>query len=393
MAEEERTALAIVTIDPEGRLSEGLEKHLEALSEWSFSGNFSRWEGCSTWVAQQNPAAALLDLDANWEKALEAAAEITRFSPGTALLGASEKAKEAGGDWLLRAVRSGVRDFVKLPLDEGELREALFRVEQGRGGVRRSSGRVVTLFSAKGGCGLTTLAVNLGIILAKDREKKVALIDLDLEMGDASFLMNLSPSLTVADLADGAHPAGPDDIKRAFLTHVSGAQVLARPQQIAQAERVSEEGVDGVIRAMRTLFDFVLIDAPHNFSPVTLRALDSADAILLVTLPYLSSIMDTKRTVEVFRSLGYEKRLLVVVNRKGRDDDVGTEDIKKALDLPVFISLPEDYREVTKASNRGLSLWECAPRAEITQGLLNLGKMLTLTDEEKPKRKRKFGFF
>ncbi len=145
----------------------------------------------------------------------------------------------------------------------------------------------------------------------------------------------------------------------------------------------------------RTLFDFVLIDVPHNFTPITLRALDSADAILLVTLPYLSAIMDTKRTVEVFRSLGYEKRLLVVVNRKGRDDDVGTEDIKKALDLPVFMSLPEDYREVIKASNRGLSLWEYAPRAEITQGILDLGKMLTLTDGETPKRqgKRKFGLF
>ncbi len=231
MAEEGQTALTIVAIDPEGKLSEGVEKHLKALSEWSFLGNFSRWEGCSTWVAQQSPAAALLDLDANWEKALEAATEITRFSPGTALLGVSEKSKEAGGDWLLRAVRCGVRDFVKLPLDEGELREALFRVEQGRGGVKRSSGRVVTFFSAKGGCGLTTLAVNLGIILAKEREKKVGLIDLDLEMGDdASFLMNFSPSLTIADLTDGAHPAGPDEIKQALLTHVSGVQVLARPQ-------------------------------------------------------------------------------------------------------------------------------------------------------------------
>lgn len=393
MAAEGRTALGVVVIDPGEKISGPVETHLKGLSGWKLLGRLPRWEGSGAWVAGLKPAAALLNLDAGWESALAAATEIGPLSPQTVLLGVSEKAKDPGGDWLLRAVRSGIRDFLTFPLDRAEFTQALVRVGQGLGGAGLVSGRVVTFFGAKGGCGLTTVAVNLGIILARQRQKTVGLIDLDLEMGDIAFLLNLSPTVTVAELTDGTRPLEPEALKGALPTHVSGVQVLARPQEIAQAERVSDEGVSRVIEAMRGVFDFVLIDTPHNFTPATLRALDAADTVILLTLPYLPIILETKRALDVFRRLGYTKNLWVVLNRQGPDDDLGVEDVAKAFELPVSMVLPDDYREVTKAANRGLSLWEYAPRSELTRELITLARKLTGEEGEEPKRKRRFRFF
>lgn len=378
---EQDQPLGALAVDPAEKIFEEVEALLRGLEGWEYRGGAPGW-GAGVAAARERPAAAVfVSLDAGLEEALAAAAEISSLSPQSVLLAVSGR---DGGDWLVRGVRSGFRDFLRFPLDRDEVLAALSRIELARGRARR--GRVFTLFSPKGGSGLTTLTVNLGIFLAKELKKKVGLIDLDLEFGDIPFFLNLSPATTLEDLADGAPLLTRKRLKEALVPHVSGVEVLAAPREIQQAERVSEEGIRQVIREMQEEFDFVLINTASSLSPVTLRALDSSDVILLLTLPHLAAIAHAKRTLDVFKTLGYERRVRLVINRLSPEDDVSAADVERTLGLPVLMTLPSDYRQVMPAMNRGLSLWEYAPRSPVTRAIFALAQELAGVDGERKAR-------
>jgi pilus assembly protein CpaE len=391
--EQEQTAndqpLGVLAIDPDKKLYGDLQNILRDLEGWEFRGGVVDWEGSEAAARERDaPSVYFVNLDAGVDDAMGAASTITSLSPDSTILGVSETENE---EWLLRGMRSGFRDFLRYPLDEAEVLNALSRIEERRGNQRR--GKVITLFCPKGGSGKTTLAVNLATYLAKEQKKRVGLIDLDLDFGDISFFLNISPTSTIGDLASGNQPLTRKALKEALVPHDSGIEVLTAPLEIHQAEKVSEENVGRVIREMQEIFDFVLINTACRFSPVNLRALDTSNTILLLTLPHLAAIAHTKSTIEVFRSLGYEDRIKLVINRLSRDDDVTAEDVESALGMPVLMTLPSDYRQVMFAINRGLSLLECAPRSPATRAIVTLAQKLcrngAARSGQKGKKKKK----
>ncbi|MFQ5912135.1 MAG: AAA family ATPase [Nitrospinota bacterium] len=376
-------------IDPRGKIAEQVETFLGKLGEWHLLGVIREWEGAPLEVMGKAPALIIVNLDAGLEEGLETAEKISSIAPRSVLLGVSGRENGQGDEWLIRGLRSGFRDFLKFPLDGEEFGAALSRVERELVGESQPQGKVVTLFSPRGGSGLTTLAVNLGAILAKQLKKKVGLIDLDLETGDISFILDLSPSVTIGDLAEAGLPLDQKLLQEALAPHPSGVELLAAPIAITQAEKVSDDTVSQIIQEMRKRFDFVLINTARNFSSATLNALDSADVILLLTLPHLAALKSAKHTVEIFRTLGYEDRLRLVASRMDPDGVVTGKDVEKTLDQPIFMFLPSD-RHVMRATNQGLSLWEFAPRSQITRSILFLAQKLSMTgDKSKKERKKK----
>ena len=155
------------------------------------------------------------------------AAEILDSSPKSVLLGVSEGQTE---DLLIRGVRSGFRDFLAFPFDSEEALAALSRIERAKDA--RRLGQVITLFSPKGGSGLTTLTVNLGTLMAWEQDKKVTLIDMDLEFGDVFFFLNLSPSATLVEVATRDDLPIRTALHEALIPHASGVEVLAAPKEI-----------------------------------------------------------------------------------------------------------------------------------------------------------------
>ena len=143
------------------------------------------------------------------------------------------------------------------------------------------------------------------------------------------------------------------------------------------------------------MFDFVLINTGSNLSPTNLKALDLSGTILLVTLPHLAAVAHAKRTLSVFTTLGHEKKTRLIVNRYNpAEDDMSPEEIGKTAGVPVLKSLPSDYRPVIHAINRGLSLWESAPRSPVTRAMFNLAETLcggkTAPSRRKPGKKGVF---
>jgi pilus assembly protein CpaE len=158
---------------------------------------------------------------------------------------------------------------------------------------------------------------------------------------------------------------------------------------------VTPEKIGQIIREMREMFDFVLINTGSNLSPTNLKALDLSGTILLVTLPHLAAVAHAKRTLSVFTTLGHEKKTRLIVNRYNpAEDDMSPEEIGKTAGVPVLKSLPSDYRPVIHAINRGLSLWESAPRSPVTRAMFNLAETLcggkTAPSRRKPGKKGVF---
>jgi pilus assembly protein CpaE len=260
-------------------------------------------------------------------------------------------------DLLEEALEAGASDVVLLPLMLDTLPFAIHKASQGRGpadaGEPGAASQVVTVFSPKGGTGKTVLSTNLAAWLARRSHKRVLLIDLDLQFGDASMMLGVTPVKTIYDLV--AAPGEMDEEKLAGFTtsHSSGIEILAAPLRPEEAEVVTEAKVRQIIEVARTAFDVVVLDTSPFFYGPLLATLDSTDRLLLLCgldAPTMKNVRLGLRTLEL---LGFRRdRVDIVLNRVSPGDEVTRADVEGVLDASVRFELPQDPA-VLPAVNRG----------------------------------------
>lgn len=283
--------------------------------------------------------------------------------------------RDTGPQGLLSAMRAGVREVLPAPAAPEAVLAALRRQMRKRQPIaepaRRARGEVVSVVSCKGGSGATFVAANLAHLLTCDGRRRVALIDLNLQFGDAAlFLSTKAPTRHVADLArDISRLDAP--LLRACMTEVTpGLAVLAAPEDPGLAADVTPEHVRRIVEVARAEYDHVLIDAGRALSPVTLQALDLADRVLAVLQLTLPFIRDGQRLRRVFSALDYpERKVRWIVNRHQRDGAFSIEDLRRSLGVGAVSILPNQYEAVADAVNQGLPVSRIAPRSAITRGL------------------------
>ncbi|MFA7667474.1 MAG: AAA family ATPase [Burkholderiaceae bacterium] len=283
--------------------------------------------------------------------------------------------QEPSSDFLLRAMRIGVREVV-LPDSPGNgLGQAIERQLERQATVAGPPHRARTLafLSAKGGGGATFLATNLGFALA-GRARQVALLDLNLQFGDASLFVSDVPAVrSIADVAREVHRLDSSFLEANMMKPQDGYFVLAAPDNPARAIDVSSEAVERVFSLARSRYDFVIVDVGRVLDRVTVGALDEVDIVHVViqsTLPYLHN---AKRLIGVLGGLGYgQGKIKVVLNRYARGDEISLADIERTLGLPVDIQIPNSYKAVAHAINHGLPLCRHAPRDPVARALNEL---------------------
>lgn len=303
---------------------------------------------------------------------LEAAESWAATRPRTDFLVATA---ETGPEALLRAMRAGVREVLPGPAAPeavlAALRRQMRRRRPGLEGPARQAAEVVSVVSCKGGSGATFVAANLAHGLAQGGQRRVLLIDLNLQFGDAAlFLSNAAPTRHVADVAKEIHRLDAD-LLRASVTEVApGLGVLAAPEDPSLAADVSPAHVRRIVQLARAHHDHVVIDVGRALSPLTLQALDLADrvfAVLQLTLPF---IRDAQRLQRVFSSLDYPRdKIRWVVNRHQRDAMLGVADLERALGTDRITTLPNQYDVVAAAVNQGLPVAQVDPKSAIARGL------------------------
>jgi pilus assembly protein CpaE len=288
---------------------------------------------------------------------------------------------ELSPEFLMRAMRVGVREVLPAPASAEAVLSALRRQMRKRAPVQAPAhepGRVFAFVSCKGGSGATFTAANLAHMLADGGQRRVALIDMNLQFGDAAlFVSSERPVSNVADVAHNIARLDADLLRSAMNPVAPGLWVLAAPEDPAHAADVTPAHVESIVHMAQGMFDFVVIDAGRSLSAVSLQALDLADrvfAVLQLTLPF---IRDGKRLRDVFRSLDYpQDKIQWIVNRYQKGGQLTLEDLQKTLGLARVSTLPNQYEVVAASVNQGVPVESIAPGSAIARALRELAQAI-----------------
>lgn len=331
-------------------------------------------------IRKHLPEMVIVGLGQTPDASIDAIAALSRDFPALYLLALSGKAES---DLILRAMRAGAHDFLCKPVNENDLRaaaEKVYKLKAARMEKRPEGGRIVSVFSNKGGNGTTTIAVNLADALVRYHGKKVAVVDLVLSHGDVTMFFNVNPSYSIIDLAKNAQKADYDFLHSLLVRHSSGVYILADPPMIEDAELISPTQVREVLKTLRSMFDYIVVDTPHQFDERTLTALEMSDTILLVSLLNLPSLRNTQKCLELFGRIGLrDERVRLVISRFLPNDEIPRDSIEGILNCPVFFSVPNDYPAVIASVNRGKLLYETFPVKEVTKSFRDLSNLLAFS--------------
>jgi pilus assembly protein CpaE len=286
------------------------------------------------------------------------------------------------GSLILQALRSGAKEFLTLPLRIEDLLGALGRISERRGGhgdTRPRGCQVIAVAGAAGGVGTTSLAVNLGCILAREEQNSVALVDLDLCLGDADVFLDTIPDYTLVDVAQNVTRLDFSLLKRSLTKHSSGLYLLPRPVQLEDIGLVTRDDLQRVIGLLKATFTHLVLDLSKAYTATDLVALEMANHILLLTQLDLPCLRNVVRLMMSFGNMeGLAEKVKILVNRVGLES--GQITLKKAeetIGREIFWQLPNDYRTMINARNNGVPLVEEAPKAAVTQSMVALSKSLS----------------
>jgi pilus assembly protein CpaE len=268
---------------------------------------------------------------------------------------------------LADALRAGVRDVVE-ERDLSGLTEAARRSRILARQLRHTDslaaehpedlrrGRVVTVFSAKGGCGKTTLATNVAAVLADNGRRQVCLVDLDLAFGDVAIVLQLFPAHTLADAVALGDTLDADGLKALITPHSPGLSALVAPVEPGTAGHIPAELIGRMLEILREQFDYVIVDTPPAFDDQVLAAFDRSDVIANIATLDIPAIKNLKLTLETLELLNYSRdRWCVVLNRADSKVGLSATDVEKTLNATIVAEIPSS-REVPSTINRGVPI-------------------------------------
>jgi pilus assembly protein CpaE len=286
------------------------------------------------------------------------------------------------------ALRAGVRDVVNVG-DAAAVRVACARsIEVSRellGTVapaqRAADGRVVTVFSAKGGCGKSTLATNLAVSLAENGHRRVCLVDLDLAFGDVGVMLQLTPERGIADAVNSRERIDTALVRALLTSYAPGVEVLLAPIGPTEAERIGRDVVAQVLAVARTIADYVVVDTPAHFTEGVLAALDVTDVHVLVATPDVPALKNLRIALDMLDLLGLSKEnRLVVLNRSDARVGLSGADVDRVLKTPTSAHVPSS-RDVPISINRGVPIVLDKPSHPVSKAIrdLALGQIASKT--------------
>lgn len=289
--------------------------------------------------------------------------------------------KEMSPDLIMAAMRAGAQEYLERPPKKEELERAIGRVRKQKSQTRRKAdiaGKILSIFSKKGGLGATTISVNTAIALSALKNDNVALLDLDFYVGDVSSCLDLHSEYSILDACGDNGQVELGKLQSCLTHHSSGVYVLPEPADPVDADAVKPSHIEQILQHMRSMFPYVVVDTSHSFDSRTLVALGLSDLIILPVVANISSVRAAKKTLEVLRSIGHGgDKIAIVVNRASRSDDIRISEIEKALKFPIFWTLPNNYRVAIDAMNSGKPIVHGKNTANLGKSISQMAESIT----------------
>lgn len=296
--------------------------------------------------------------------------------------------EELSTQLLQQAIRAGVADVITIPQDSAQLAEAVDRASENlnlsaafapppaTGGPPTRHGRVLTVFSTKGGAGKSFVATNLAVLLARRSERPVCLIDCDLQFGDDAVMLKLVPQHTIADAVGSIERLDVPLLRSLLVRHEpSGLFVLPAPTEPAFADQIKAEDVVRIVHLMKTFCSHVIVDTPTYFTEVVIRMLEESDDIVLVAGMDVPNIKNVKLGLNTLRLLNLpESKVKMVINRANSKVKIDVAEVERALGLKADSLMPSDIA-VPQSINKGVPVVIDSPRSGVARSMEALAEL------------------
>lgn len=284
---------------------------------------------------------------------------------------------------LTEALRAGVREVVQAG-DQAALTAACQRSREVSEGLlagplpesiiqSAGEGSIVTVFSAKGGCGKTTLAINLAVALARDA-RRVCLVDLDLAFGDVAISVQLSPGRTIVNALPMAGHVDTTGAASLLTRYRPGLDLLLAPTTPGDAEKIPPPLVRELLTVLKGMYEYVVVDTPAQFSEHVLIAMDASAHHVLLTTPDFPALKNLRVTLDTFDMLSYPADIRsVVLNRSDAKVGLTADDVTRVVRSPISLHVPSS-REVPVSINKGTPIVLDNPGHPVSQAIIRFAR-------------------
>ncbi len=305
----------------------------------------------------------------------------------------------ADGGLILEAMRAGCSEYLTLPVTVDQFGDAVgrlrLRLNARKTIVAKPSGRIVAMLGARGGAGATTLAVHLGCFLARQYDKRTLLLDEHRRLGHVSLYLGAEePNYHFYELVRNIGRLDESLLQGFVIHHSSCLDILPSPDCFDDAANVSLEDIQRAIRFLGQNYEFVVIDCPHGVHNLSLATLACCDELYLIATPDVPALRDLSRCIDGFlQSNMLPEKIKVVINRYSSDGALGLQQIEKAIQQPISITIPNASSDLIRAMNTGSPVLPDR-KSEFTNQMKKWAATLVPgAEQEIPEPRRRFAFW
>jgi pilus assembly protein CpaE len=396
MTQQETNKIRVLIVDDIPETRENLRKLLYFEADIEIAGTAADGRSAIEQAKKLQPHIVLMDINMPDMDGISASQEISRVAPVCQVIMMSVQSE---ADYLRRSMLAGAMDFLTKPFTSEELSSSIHRVYE-MGANRRASmppmpgtmagqpggaapsarrpskgGKLLLIYSPKGGTGCSTVATNLSIALHQVTSKKVALIDCSLQFGSIDVLLNLQGNRSVADATAQVKDMDTMMLNALMSPHPSGIRVLAAPSAPEVAETIETEDIKALLTIVTKEYDYVILDSWSHLDDVVLAIMDLADRLLLVMTPEIPSIKSTKQFFEVIEALQFPlDQIDLILNNVVQRDGIRPEQLENSIKHKIAAQLEFEPRGTRQATNQGLPLIMADPKHPLSQSFLLLAQ-------------------
>ncbi len=333
-------------------------------------------EGIKKSFELQN-AVLLIDISENTEKALESIRKLKDEKKDSLIAALSYKATT---DVIIKAMRAGAKEFISKPVIKTDFKETITAlIQEIENKTVNESCKIISTFSNKGGIGKTSIAVNLAMELAQLSKEKVALVDLNLQLGDVATFLDLTPSFAMDYIANNIQNMDDNELLKTLTRYKNTSlYVIADPLNIDKSQEITAAQIEEILQSLKKSFSYIVIDIGTNIDSKMIKALDMSDLILLVATVNLPAIRSIQRCMEMFNKLGYtQDKIKLVLNRYMENEEIKTSDIEEVVKQKVYWKIPNNYLTMMSAINKGVPVNEINPESNIAQNYMDFASKVS----------------
>ncbi len=369
--------LKYVIVDRDENSRDILKNYLSEIGQPAPEAEFFDTEFAAEYIFNMPQGVVFIDISDYPEKSLNLIKSIKERRKDIVLVALSNRAST---DVIIKAMRAGAKEFVTKPVIKTEFFDVIEALKADLQNTdTKESCKIISTFSNKGGIGKTSIAVNLAVELAQLTKEKVALIDLNLQLGDVATFLDMTPPFAMDYIADNIHSLDESELLNTMSKYKNTSlYVIADPLNIDKSKEITAEQIKNILSALKKTFSYIVIDIGTNIDSKTITALDMSDLILLIAIVNLPAIRSMQRCMELFEKLGYEKdKIKLVLNRYIENEDIKATDIEEVVKQKVYWKIPNNYLTMMSAINKGVPVNEINPEANIAQNYMEFASKLS----------------